>query len=123
LSLALQAHDDVGDLLRALSEDLAETAWWGIFDNRFGEVSPSKAVFLLSPQARIPRHVVREKLESSGLMATWQHSPDAEVREAWSEFWMQRSSPRKRKRQDVDDLLRGVVEVGGDPLQAMHAVL
>ena len=123
LCMTLQAHEDVVDLLGALGEDLAETAWWEIYDNRTGDVSPSKAVFLLTPQARIPRAVAREKLESAGLMEVWQHSPFPEVREAWSAFFMQQGTPRKRKREDVDDILRDVVEVGGDPLVAMQHVM
>lgn len=122
VSLALRDHEDVGELLRALPDDLAITAWWEIY-GQSAEVSPSKAVFLLTPGPRIPATLIRTLLDSAGLLDQWADAPQAEVREARRALLQSEQTPQKRKRADLDDVLRGIVEPDQDPLKAMYAVM
>ena len=123
LSLALHAHEDVSGLLEALPDDLATTAWYDLYADRSTNLSASKIIFLLSPPSAIPASVSRELISADGLLVRWRASENAEVREACERFIMGTSSPKKRKRDDVDDLLRGVVEPSANPLRALKGAL
>lgn len=53
-------------------------------------------------------------------IAAWQKSDSAEVRQAATELDM---VPRKRKRDDVGELLNGIVEHDGDVMLAIQNAL